>query len=208
MQMIPSYSNSITSSNDVFVVQIEKDPADPRFTESCRQDIQGLQDRGTIELVDKETIPENATILRPHVIHGIKTDATGNETFKTRLVILGHRDSDKGHIVNEAPTILRASSRIILSLASILGFKLWSRDVKQAFVQSEDKFNSEIYVRPPRKPELLSPINQPQGMLKALKPLYGIPEAPMYWWHTFKRHHMKDLGMSRHTYNRISRLRH
>ena len=177
-------------------VVIVKDPLDPRLTDSARKEIKGLLDRGTYVVVDEADVPNGAIVLKSRVINTIKTDVTGKETYKTRLVIQGHRDPEKGHVVNEAPTVLRSSTRIILALANCLGFKLWSRDVKQAFIQSEDKLNRELYVRPPKKPDTLSLIDQKPGLLQAMKPLYGLSESPTYWWHTFKRYHLEDLGMT------------
>ncbi len=77
------------------------------------------------------------------------------------------------------------------------GFPLWSRDVKQAFVQSDSKLARRLFVRLPSQPPLLPLIGQPSdGLLQALKPLYGLSESPGYWWHTFKRYHTVDLGMN------------
>lgn len=67
--------------------------------------------------------------------------------------------------VNKAPTILRSSTRIVLSLASTLGFRIWSRDVKQAFIQSEYKLHRTLYVKPPKRPDLLEIIDQPPGLI-------------------------------------------
>lgn len=175
---------------------IINDPMDPRFRNSARKEIKGLLDRGTYVVVKEKDVPPGATILRSRIINSIKTDPEGNEIFKTRLVIQGHLDPEKGMTVNEAPTILRSSTRIILSLASTMGFGLWSRDVKQAFIQSEENLHRELYVKPPKRPDLLGMIHQPEGLLHAVKTLYGLAESPGYWWQTFKRYHVMDLGMT------------
>ena len=98
--------------------------------------------------------------------------------------------------MNEAPTILRSSTRLILSIAATLNFQIWSRDVKQAFIQSEDSLHRELYVKPPKRPDLLSMINQPPGLLQAIKPLYGLSESPGYCWQTFKRYYVTNLEMT------------
>lgn len=105
--------------------------------ESSKSEIQGLLDRGSYMVVNKSDIPKDTTILKSRVQHSIKTDQDGNTKFKRRLVMQGHKDPDKGSIVTEAPTVLRASIRIILTLIPTLEFEFWSRDVKQAFVQSD-----------------------------------------------------------------------
>ena len=54
----------------------------------------------------------------------------------------------------------------------------------------------ELFVKPPKRPDLLSMINQPRGLLQAIKPLYGLSESPGYWWQTFKRYHVTNLEMT------------
>ena len=71
-----------------------------------------------------------------------------------------------------------------------------SQDVKQAFIQSEDTLDGELYVKPPKRPDLLSIINQPPGLLQALKQLYGLFESPGYRWQTFKRYHVSNVEMT------------
>ncbi len=169
---------------------------DTRFLESSHAEIEGLIDRGTYVAVNENNLPPGANIMRSRGIHSIKKDSEENEKCKARLVILGHLDPENGRVVNEAPTILRSSTRIILTLASSLDLRIRSRDVKQAFIQSEDPLHRELYVKPPKRPNLLAMINQPPGLLPAVKLLYGLSESPGYWWQTFKRHHVTDLGMT------------
>ncbi len=75
------------------------------------------------------------------------------QKYKNRLIIQVNRDPQKGLVVTEAPTILRSSIRLILALSSMYDFLLWSRDVKQAFIQSAFPMDRAIYIKPPRKPE-------------------------------------------------------
>ena len=99
-------------------------------------------------------------------------------------------------VVNQAPELLRGSLRLVLTLESIYSFDLFLRDVKQAFVQSSDPLNRELYISPKRHPSVLELMGYPPNyMLKAHKPLYGLSESPGYWWVTFKRYHIEDLGM-------------
>ena len=120
---IPPYSSRI------YVVIVSK-PDDPRFLESCRKEVQGLLYRGSYVVVNECDIPPGATVLRSRVHNTIKTDANGIKTFKSRLIIQGLRDTEKGSIVNETPTILHYSRRLVLSLGLTIDFSLWSRDVR------------------------------------------------------------------------------
>eukprot|EP00171_Calliarthron_tuberculosum_P023668 IDg23668t1 len=196
MHTMKCFSTSEKPPSTICAVIVD-DPMDPRFIESSREEMKGLLERGTYEVVSESDIPNRSVVLRSKVIHSIKTDALGNERCKTRLVILGHTDPDKNRVVNEAPTILRHSVRLILAVHMSTNLLMWSRDVTLAFIQSEDKLDRKLYVKLPKKPPLLPLVNKPNnGLLQVLKPQYGLSESPSYWWQTFKRYHINDLGMT------------
>ena len=117
-------------------------------------------------------------------------------TSRSRLVILGHIDPDKPRVVNEAPTVLKSSMRLALIIIASHRFPIWSRDISQAFLQSDEKLHRTVLVKPPRSEKLLESIGAPpNSLLRAVKPQYGLSEAPGHWWQTFKRWHLNDLGM-------------
>ncbi len=181
---------------------IKAEANDSRFEKPAKDEIEGLLQRGSYVVVLKSRIPKNATILKSRIDNTIKTDQFGYKKFKTRLIIKGHKDPDKGTNVTEAPTILRSSRRIILSISQSLGFHIWSRDVKQAFIQFDFPLKGQLYVKPPKVPNLLKMVNQPSdGYLHALTPIYGLSESPGYWWLTFKRYHIEDLEMDQSTFD-------
>ena len=152
----------------VYMIVVEDKPTDPRFLESFHEKTQGLLDRGTYVVVNESDVPPGATVLKPRVVHAIKTDCSYEEKFKTQLIVQGHLDPEKGEIVNEAPTILRSSNRLMLTVSTSVNFKIWSQNVKQAFIQSEDTLHRELCVKPPKRPDLLSMITQPRRLLQAL----------------------------------------
>ena len=179
--------NESEKHNDKF--ETVANPMDPRFTESARDEIQGLLSRGSFKIDSKENIPENSIVVKSRVHHVIKKNENGNKKYKTRLVIQGHKDPDKGSIVTEAPTVLPSSLRLLLSIAAMCDFEVWSRDVKQAFIQSSFPIDREIYIKPPKKPNLMAMIGEREDRyLMALKPIYGLTESPGYWWQTFKNY--------------------
>ena len=125
--------------------------------------------------------PPGSVVLNSRFVLTIKKREGEDDVFKARLVILGHKDPDKGRIVNEAPTVTRSSVRLIVATAQIFNFKIWSRDVSQAFVQSKDKLKREVYVRFPRGQDVMKMLGADQDyLLKAKKPLYGLCESPGY----------------------------
>ncbi len=63
-----------------------------------------------------------------------------------------------------------------------MGFQIWSRDVNQAFVQSDLHLARELYVRLPKEQPLLSMMRMAdKGLRQAIKPLCGLSESPVYW---------------------------
>ena len=159
---------------------IVRDPPDPRFTDSARDEIEGLLKRGSYVVVGKDEIPPDATVLKSRVRNSIKTKPDGSENFKTRLVIQGHKEPGKNQIVKEAPTVLRSSVRLILILCAVFEFKLWSRDVKQALIQSDYPLQRSLYIKPPQKPDLMSMISKPPEMY------LGTPTSSN--WVRYKQH--------------------
>ncbi len=181
---------------DVQETRTVTEPIDKRFHESALSGIQGLLSRGSYEVVKPEQIPADATILKSRMENAIKTDEQGREIFKSRLIIQGHLDPGKATIVNDAPTVLRSSIRLILSLSQMYDFPLWTRVVKQAFTQSAYQLARQVLIKPPNKPDLMPMMNHPPGSyLRALKPIYGLTESPGYWWKTYRIYHGNDLGM-------------
>ncbi len=60
-----------------------------------------------------------------------------------------------------------------------MGFKIWSRDVKQAFVQSDLDLARELYVCLPKEPPLLSMMGMPhRGLLQAIN-LSTVSQSPL-----------------------------
>ena len=75
-------------------------------------------------------------------------------------------------------------------------FDLWTRDVKQAFIQSSFPLDRTLFIKPATNPDIMSMANHPKdSYLKALKPIYGLSESPGYWWQTFKNNHISEMGM-------------
>lgn len=88
---------------------------------------------------------------------------------------------------------LRASLiRLILSTAAYHGFRLFSHDVKQAYLQSKYERSRQIYIQTEKEDMHLFEL-QDDELLHFIKPLYGICEAGNYWGVTIKEHHINDL---------------
>lgn len=172
------------------------------FEASTAREIDALIERGVFEFTLYS--PEahgDARIFKSRIVNEVKSKATDAPYEKSRLVIQGFADGGKEAILTQAPTIQRASQRLILALAPSListGFILWIRDITQAYVQSATPLNRAIYAALPKEIAHLHPAGT---IMRVIKPLYGIAEAGTHWWATYHRHHRDLLGMETSTYD-------
>lgn len=172
-------------------------PRDPRANgpemgAAVRKEIKGLLDRGTFKVILREEVPPDANVLPGRFVLAIKSSIDGEVKFKARYVIGGHRDKLKHMMVHSATTLQPQSIRLLLALANIHGFDVWSSDVRQAYLQSAEPLAREIFIDKP-VPEFEL---EPHQCLQLMKPLYGLCESGDMWHRTLDDHHRNDLGMS------------
>eukprot|EP00172_Hildenbrandia_rubra_P002703 Plantae.Rhodophyta-Hildenbrandia_rubra.ctg377.p1 GENE.Plantae.Rhodophyta-Hildenbrandia_rubra.ctg377~~Plantae.Rhodophyta-Hildenbrandia_rubra.ctg377.p1 ORF type:complete len:401 (+),score=59.34 Plantae.Rhodophyta-Hildenbrandia_rubra.ctg377:339-1541(+) len=169
---------------------IVKNPHDARFREPKREEIEGLMQRGAFEKVKESDAPKNASILKGRFALAIKEPNAAEERFKAKYVIKGHLDSEKKKMVNEAPTALRHSARLLIALASTRTYPIWARDVKQARMQSERNLLRGVRLAPPER------LGLPKGaLLKVIKQHCDLTEAGACRWLTSLECHLADLNM-------------
>lgn len=84
---------------------------------------------------------------------------------------------------------------MLLALASILGFDVWSTDIRQAYLQSMTPLLRDVYVQPPSGVIELGP----DELLKLLKPLYGLSDAGDYRVTKLTAFHLHSLRMTQAT---------
>lgn len=155
-------------------------PADARansgiIDEAKLQQMEGLAKRGAYEIVCKEDVLYDANILGRRFVLGIKNVQTENGVCKAIYVVQGHTDTEKNLLIHESTNLKQSSIRVIVSIAAILGFWVWTKYVSQAYLQSADKLMREVYVNP--SSEVRFSHNQ---LLHLLKPLYGLSDSGDY----------------------------
>ena len=120
----------------------------------------------------------------------IKDLEADNPIFKVRFVAHRHRDAEKHNLVHDSTNVRQSSVRIVIALAAIMGFEVWTEYISQAYFQSAGKLLREVYLRPNK--HLQAPVG---SILKLLQPLYGLADSGEYWCATFAEHLMRNLGM-------------
>ena len=169
----------------------------PNFEASRRKELDGLMERGVFKVVAKKDIPTGTRIFGSRFVDQVKNKGTVNAYEKSRLVVQAYNDDGKRFILTQAPTIQRASQRLILALALMIpGLDIYIRDISQAYTQSTTRLSRNVFIKAPTEMGLES-----GNILQVVLPLYGIPEAGTHWFKTYHDHHTIKLHMISSTFD-------
>lgn len=160
-----------------------------QFSASRNIEFNGLIERGVFTLVP-ESMANGLRIYGSRFVDQVKNEGKPSAYNKSRLVVQAYGDHNHG-LLTHAPTVQRVSQRLLLIICAMdNNLTLFTRDISQAYVQSETRTQRPIFVRPP------SQLNIPRGtVLRVERPLYGIPEAGLHWFRTYHNHHKKKLAL-------------
>lgn len=75
-----------------------------------------------------------------------------------------------------------------------MGFRLFSHDVTQAYLQSKSNLTRKVFIRPKRKDMDVLGLRSGE-IFELVWPLYGICDAGDYWGETMTTHLINDLCM-------------
>ena len=181
--------------NSLFLKELIKDEdprsKSPEMAKAKCDEIKNLLERGTFKIIFREDILPDGNVLPGRFVPNIKSTEDGEAKFKARFVIGGHRDRLKHMMVHSTTTLQPQSIRLLLALAAIHGFNVWTSDVRQAYLQSAEPLERELYISKPAPEFELNP----SQCLQLLKPLYGLCESGDMWHDTLEKHHIMNLGM-------------
>ena len=97
----------------------------------------------------------------------------------------------KTSLVYDNPIARQISMKILVGLAAVYGFRLFSTDVTQAYLQSAEMLMRDVYIKPSAEFKL-----SPNRLLKLLKTLYGLADSGDYWGRNLRGHILKEIRMS------------
>jgi hypothetical protein len=107
---------------------------EPGFEAAKQKELLGLLKRATFEIVLREDIPPNATVLKGPFFLVVKHKDPKGELFKARYVVQGFADPLMKQAVHNSPNLRQDISRLILAMASVLGYETRILDISMAFL--------------------------------------------------------------------------
>lgn len=97
----------------------------------------------------------------------MKNECINNEVWKARFDVQRYLDLMWTSSIQDSDTTQQKDIKILVGMAAIFNFQIFSIDATQANIQNIEKFNWEVYIKPPAKLGLTS--NQ---SVKLIKPFY------------------------------------
>lgn len=96
----------------------------------------------------KKNVPTNANVLKGRFVLSIKNVITPEEAAKARYVVQGHHGKDEDLVVHNFSSLLQRSALLVISFAAVKRVRLFSTDVNEAYMQSDENLGREIYLSP------------------------------------------------------------
>ena len=155
----------LTVSQELLAVLV---PQDRHQSEECIQakynELEKLKEFNTYKVVEDQGQERITTTW-------VLTEK-GTET-RARLTARGFQETED--IPKDSPTLHKSSLRLVLTLATALGWIIQTTDIRSAFLQGND-LDRIVYVKPPKEADM-------KGFLWLLnKCLYGLKDASKQWY--------------------------
>ena len=163
----------------------------PEMKEAIMKEVLYLLKHRTFKFLLKEELPDGANALTPRFVVAIKSNADGKIKYKARYVVDGHRDRLKNFMVHGAQTLQSSSKRLLLAMAALLRFDIWSSDIKLAYLQSTEPLTRRVFTANPSPHFEL----EPNECFELLRPLYGLCDAGDLRHQTMHKHLVEYLEL-------------
>lgn len=120
-------------------IVVSYDPWSRQFENAIKAEIVGVEKESTWKIVSKSNIFKSETVLGGTFELAIKNSGTTYEALKARFIVQGYKDAMKSSLVHNVYVARQYSTKLIVSLAVIFNFRLFSTSVNQAYLQSTEK---------------------------------------------------------------------
>lgn len=157
-------------------------PQRAEFLEAMAKEIDELEKHGTWTVTPKASVPEGANILPSTWVLRIKRYPDGRfRKVKARFCARGDRQIEGvDYFEKYAPVVSWTTVRLLLCMSITQGWKTRQVDFSNAFVQAT--LDKEVYIKLPAGFEGTSGEQASESVLSLNKSLYGLVDAPMYWY--------------------------
>jgi hypothetical protein len=180
------------------------------FDQSDKKEWESWLKNSSVEILDQQRarrVPKSKIFKLPlRFVRTNRATEIGKLIAKSRIVAPGHEDPGLGEFRTDAPTTDPLAVNLTKTVAVSLGWDAWIFDVETAFLSGKET-DREIYVRAPKEglPKTEHAGNvQPFSLLRVLKSIYGLTEAPRLWYlmarEVFEKCGYKELKMSKSTF--------
>ena len=169
-------------------------PHRAEFLEAMQNEIQELEEHGTWDVIPRDQAPEGANILPSTWAFRVKRFPDGRfRKTKARFCARGDKQVEGVDYFDKyAPVVSWSTVRLLMVTAITQGWKSKQVDFSNAFVQAD--LYEDVYMSLPSG--FVGPNGEDRKgvILKLKKSLYGLVQAPMYWFNHLKAK-MENVGL-------------
>ena len=140
-------------------------------------EMSGLDRLSAFTWVLLSAVPAGVHILSCKWVYKIKPE---KYTYKARIVVRGDQQDLDDKVATYSPTLKSIMLRLLLALASYLGWSPWQMDVCNAFLNAPLPDDTPVFMYAPKGYE------RPEQVICLRKALYGLKQSPRQWFDTLK----------------------
>lgn len=111
---------------------------------------------------------------------GLKNFETTKELTKARYIAQGHKDRENPFFVHNVSTLRQSSTPVVISTAAVLGFRIFTHDVTQAYLHRKCKLTRFIFLKPRNEDRQFFKLKS-DDLLCLQKQLFSICDSGAYW---------------------------